>query len=98
MGELFHTAVATLARSLETREPDMAHKPNVPRFRSNMGIAVVLLIIALGLGVAEVTAEGIGYSPAASAADRPSESFQGNAGCRFTLRRTVRIPIAAMRL
>ena len=60
MGELFHTAVATLARSLETRDADMAHKPNVPRFRSNMGIAVVLIVIALGLGVAEVTAEGLG--------------------------------------
>ncbi len=60
MGELFHTAVATLARSLETRDPDLAHKPNVPRFQSNMGIAIVLLVIALGLGVAEVTAEGLG--------------------------------------
>lgn len=60
MGELFHTAVATLARSLETRDVDMAHKPNVPRFRSNMGIAVVLIVVALGLGVAEVTAEGLG--------------------------------------
>ncbi len=60
MGELFHTAVATLARSLETRDADMAHKPNVPRFRSNMGIAVVLIVVALGLGVAEVTAEGLG--------------------------------------
>lgn len=60
MGELFHTAVATLARSLETRDPDLAAKPNVPRFRSNMGIALALLVVALGLGVAEVTAEGLG--------------------------------------
>ena len=60
MGELFHTAVATLARSLETRDPELGAKPLVPRFRSNMGIAVVLLVVALGLGVAEVTAEGLG--------------------------------------
>ena len=60
MGELFHTAVATLARSLETRDPDLAAKPNVPRFRSNMGIALALLVVALGLGAAEVTAEGLG--------------------------------------
>jgi hypothetical protein len=60
MGELFHTAVATLARSLETRDPNLADKPDVPRFRSNMGIAVVLLVVALGLGAAEVTAEGLG--------------------------------------
>ncbi len=60
MGELFHTSVATLARSLETRDPDLAAKPSVPRFRSNMGIALALLVVALGLGVAEVTAEGMG--------------------------------------
>ena len=60
MGELFHTSVATLARSLETRSPDLADKPNVPRFRSNMGIALVLLTAALGLGAAEITAEGLG--------------------------------------
>ena len=60
MGELFHTAVATLARSMETRDPELAAKPNVPRFRSNLGIAVALLVVALALGVAEVTAEGMG--------------------------------------
>ncbi len=60
MGELFHTSVASLSRSLEERDAERAHLPNVPRYRRNLGVAVGLLCVACVLGVAEVTAEGLG--------------------------------------
>ncbi len=60
MGELFHTTVATLARSLELRAPDQMRRVSVPRFRGNMAVAIGLMTLAVGLGVAEVTAEGMG--------------------------------------
>lgn len=60
MGELFHTTVATLARSLELRDPDQMREVAVPRFRGNLRVAVSLMTLAVGLGLAEVTAEGMG--------------------------------------
>lgn len=61
MGEIYHTAVGTLARSLESRPQweGGTHLP-VPRHRSGMGLAIILVCAALFLGLAEITAEGMG--------------------------------------
>ncbi|HLI48727.1 MAG TPA: hypothetical protein VKV18_08585 [Chthonomonas sp.] len=56
MGEIYHAVVGMLSRSLETN--DSAVK--VPRLREQTTIAVLCLMGALVLGLAEVTAEGMG--------------------------------------
>ena len=76
MGELFHTAVATLARSLETRDPNLADKPNVPRFRSNMGHCHRSARGRAWPGRGGSDGGRSGHPATASAADRQAEPFQ----------------------
>ncbi len=59
MGEVFHTAVSMLARNLESRHSEGEGRA-VPRIRAGMGLAIAFASIALLLGLAEVTAEGMG--------------------------------------
>lgn len=80
MGELFHTSVASLSRSLEERDAERAHLPNVPRYRRNLGMAVGLLSIACVLGVAEVTAEGLGIRQLHQQQIARQNRFKGTAG------------------
>src|SRR5579871_4444530 len=61
MGELYYTSVGTLARSLEAREQqEDYHGVLIPRHRGGPGLAITLLVVALCLGVAEITTEGLG--------------------------------------
>jgi hypothetical protein len=61
MGELYQSAVGSLARSLESREQqEDYHGVLIPRHRGNLGLAVALVAVALVLGCAEITAEGLG--------------------------------------
>ena len=60
MGELFHSTVATLARSLEAHDPENPRPIWIPHYHGNRSVAIVLLVLAVGLGLAEVTAEGMG--------------------------------------
>jgi hypothetical protein len=61
MGELYHSAVGSLARSLESKEQqENYHGVLIPRHRSSLGLAITLVAVALCLGAAEVTAEGLG--------------------------------------
>ncbi|HLH81155.1 MAG TPA: hypothetical protein VKV29_12840 [Chthonomonas sp.] len=56
MGEIYHAVVGMLGRSLETNDSAV----RVPRLREQTTVAVLCLAGALGLGLAEVTAEGMG--------------------------------------
>jgi hypothetical protein len=61
MGELYHTAVGTLARSLESKDQqEDLHGVLIPRHRNSLGLAITLVSVAVFLGLAEITAEGMG--------------------------------------
>jgi hypothetical protein len=61
MGELYHSAVGALARSLESKDQqEDYHGVLIPRHRKGLGLAITLVVAALVLGAAEITAEGLG--------------------------------------